>query len=226
MGQGYDFGYRIASNPPAVLDDLVRTFGLERRASVDPAPGDRDGVNSGRPGGADVVGRVSDVDRVFRPSTEPLEREQNAVRVRLPALELVAAHDRAEEVAGRELIEREVDRLLALRGDDAEAAALPVQPPDDVLHPREEREPGVERNVVRTVDGHELVHPRRLDRLHLLPQGRASDTGQQPFVGHVVSEDRPRGMPERGEDHRPRVDEGAVEVEEDDREAHRFMLER
>src|SRR5919197_746617 len=78
-------------------DEGARLRGLEPLARVDPAPADRDGVDSGPPRRLDVPGRVADVRRRLGPGVEQLERPQDAVRVRLVARHVVARDDGVEE---------------------------------------------------------------------------------------------------------------------------------
>ena len=82
----------------------------------------------------------------------------------------------------------------------------------------------MQRLVVRAVDAHELVGSARRDRRHLRLQPRPADVGHQLVVAVVASEDGLRRVPHRGEDDRARVDDGAVEIEEDDRMAHGLYL--
>ena len=82
----------------------------------------------------------------------------------------------------------------------------------------------VQRLVVRAVDAHELVDPVRVERHHLRLEPRPADGRQQLVVGVLAADDRLGGMPHRGEDDRAGVDHGAVEIEEDDREAHASIV--
>jgi hypothetical protein len=73
----------------------------------------------------------------------------------------------------------------------------------------------MERLVVLAVDPHELVGLRDVDRAHLVVDVGAADERGQLGLRDLALEHGPRGMPERREDDRPGVDQGAVEVEED-----------
>src|SRR5262249_17184794 len=78
----------------------------------------------------------------------------------------------------------------------------------------------VQRQVVLPVGGDELVGPRRVDRAHLLLERRAADAREQLVVRQVAAEHGARRVPERGEDQLPGVDDGPVEIEEDDGQPH------
>ena len=78
----------------------------------------------------------------------------------------------------------------------------------------------VDRHVVLAVDAHELVGLVLVELPHLRVHPVASDVRHQHLVRDLPSEHGARRMPEGGEDQRPGVDQGAVEVEEDGLEAH------
>ena len=73
---------------------------------------------------------------------------------------------------------------------------------------------------MRAVAGDELVDPLRVDQPHLLDEARAADCAAELLVGDLAPEHGLRRVPHRRDDDRAGVDHGAVEVEEDDREAH------
>src|SRR5690349_7135447 len=98
------------------VDDRVGLFGLETRAVVDPAPGDRHGEHARRLRGPDVELRVADVSGGLGVGSEALGAEQKRIRLGLVPLRLVAADDRLEEVAEWDIGERELDGRTALRG--------------------------------------------------------------------------------------------------------------
>ena len=79
----------------------------------------------------------------------------------------------------------------------------------------------VDRLVVLAVHAHELVGPIRREGHHLRLEPGAADVRHQLGVAVVAREHRARGMAHRGEDDPAGVDDGAVEIEEDDREAQR-----
>src|SRR5205085_11737649 len=82
----------------------------------------------------------------------------------------------------------------------------------------------MKRLVVLAVSADELVDARGVERAHLLEEARTADRGKDPLVRHLAPEHGPGGVLERGEDHPARVDQGAVEVEEDDWKPHRAMV--
>src|SRR5205823_14250336 len=78
--------------------------------------------------------------------------------------------------------------------------------------------------VVLPVGADELVGARLVECSHLLEEPRSADRGEDSLVRYLAPEHGPRGVLERGEDHPARVDQGAVEVEEDDRKPHQAMV--
>jgi len=72
----------------------------------------------------------------------------------------------------------------------------------------------MERLVVRAVARNEIVDAGGVEGAHLLEQARTADRGENLLVGHVDAEHVLGGMLEGREDHRPGVDQRAVEVEE------------
>ena len=122
------------------------------------------------------------------------------------------------------LRERELDGRAALRGHDAEPAALLVQPHEHVLHPGAGLELVVERLVVRAVDVDEPLDVVGRERLHLRLEAGPADRLHQLLVGVVAAEHLARRVPHRGEDDRAGVDDGAVEVEEDGLEPHASIV--
>src|SRR5436190_2301202 len=116
------------------VDDRVGVLALEPSPRMDPAPGDCDGVDSRRLRRADVERRVADVRRLVRLRVEPLEREQERLRIRLVPLRLVTADDGLEQLAERDGGEGELDGRAALRRDDPETPALVLEAHEDVVH--------------------------------------------------------------------------------------------
>jgi Glycosyl hydrolases family 38 N-terminal domain/Alpha mannosidase middle domain/Glycosyl hydrolases family 38 C-terminal beta sandwich domain len=202
------------------LDDRIGPFLVETCAVVDPAPrhGDREHPRSLRR--AHVEGRVADVGRPGGICSEPLGAEEERLRVGLVAFGLVAADDRLEEVAERDVGECELDGRTALRRDDTEPASLLVEANEHVLHPGARLELVVERLVVRAVDVDEPLDVLRRERRHLGLETGAADRLQQLLVRVVAPQHLARCVPHRGENDRARVDDGTVEVEEDRLEAH------
>ena len=151
---------------------------------------------------------------------EALERELERRRVRLVPARLVAADDDLEQVLERHAREGEVDGRPPLRGDDPEPVAAVAQLGEHHVHPLADGDRVVQRLVVGAVDAHELVDALRVERLHLRLEARPADGGEQLLVAVGAAQDRLGGVAHRGEDDRARVDDGAVEVEEDDRVPH------
>ena len=147
-----------------------------------------------------------------------LGREQQRLGIGLVLLRLVAADDGLEEVRERHARERELDGRAALGGHDAEPAPLCVQAHEDVLHAGARLELVVERLVVGAVDADELVDPLGREDGHLRLEPGAADGLHQLGVAEVAAEHLARRVPHRREDDRAGVDDGAVEIEEDDRE--------
>ena len=189
---------------------------------MDAAPGDGDRVHARALGGADVEGRVADVDRLVPAGVEQAERVLERRGIGLVPVGVVGADDDVEELLQRQVREGEPHRLAALRRHDPEAAALRLQRRQHVGHPRALGQLGVQRLVVLAVAGDELVDPIGIDQPHLLDQARAADCAAELLVRDVAAKDGLRGVAHRRDDDRPRVDHGAVEVEEHDREAHAF----
>ena len=78
----------------------------------------------------------------------------------------------------------------------------------------------MQRLVVRAVDAHELVDARRVERVHLRLEPRPADGASSCGVGVLAAEHGLGGVAHRREDDRAGVDDGAVEIEQDDRVAH------
>ena len=93
-----------------------------------------------------------------------------------------------------------------------------MQPQEDVLHAGARLELVVQRLVVGAVDADELVDPLGREDLHLRLEPGAADGLHQLRVPEVAAEHLARRVPHRREDDRAGVDDGAVEIEEDDGE--------
>ena len=91
---------------------------------------------------------------------------------------------------------------------------------EQVEHPGERLELGVERRVELAVGVRELVRLLGVELAHLLLEVPGADAGHQHLVGEVSPEHGRRRVPVGREDHPAGVDDRAVEVEEDDGEAH------
>ena len=140
--------------------------------------------------------------------------------MRLVLGRLVAADHGLEEVLDRDAVEREVDRHAALGRDDAEPVPAVAELVEHDVHPVADGDRVVQRLVVRAVDAHELVDARRVERVHLRLEPGPADRGEQLGVGVLAAEHGLGGVAHRREDDRAGVDDGAVEIEEDDRVAH------
>src|SRR6476469_7860223 len=118
------------------VDDRVGLLRFKPRAVVDTAPGHGDGEHPRCLGCPDVERRVAHVGGRSGVRSEPLGAEQERLRVRLVPLGLVPADARLEEMAERDVGERELDGDAAFRRDDAETASLLVESDEHVFHPR------------------------------------------------------------------------------------------
>ena len=93
--------------------------------------------------------------------------------------------------------------------------------------PKQSCEALVERLVVGAIDADELLDVLLAsEHVHLRLEARPADRRHQHLVGDLPAEHRPGGMAHRREDDPAGVDDGAVEVEEDDGEAHSFDASR
>ena len=81
----------------------------------------------------------------------------------------------------------------------------------------------MQRLVVGTVDAHELVDARRIESVHLRLEPRPADGGEQLRIRVFAAQHRLGGVAHRCEDDRAGVDDGAVEIEQDDRVAHGLL---
>ena len=113
---------------------------------------------------------------------------------------------------------RTVSRRFAVT--TAEPPALLLQRRQHVGHAGALGQLGVQRLVVLAVAGDELVDAVGVDQAHLLDQARAADGAPELLVRDLAAEHGLRRVAHRRDDDRAGVDHGAVEVEEDDREAH------
>ena len=127
----------------------------------------------------------------------------------------------------REAVERELDRAVALRRHDPEPPPLGPEHGEQLEHLVERLERLVERLVVLPVRLDQLVDAVGVEVAHLRDDARPADRRAHELL---VGISRPRtvsdGVLHRGEDDRPGVDQRAVEVEEDDREAHAAIVAR
>jgi len=78
----------------------------------------------------------------------------------------------------------------------------------------------VKRLVVLAVGGDEVVDLLRVERVHLGDEARTADGCGKDFLRDLATEHRSGGVFHRRDDHRARVDQRAIEVEEDDAKAH------
>ena len=135
-------------------------------------------------------------------------------------LRLIAADHRLEQVSERQARESELDGRAPLRGDDPQAAATLSQAYEHALDPVARLELVMQRLVVGPVDADELVDPVGREGGHLRLEPRPADRLEELLVRVVATEHLARRMTHRGEDDRAGVDDGAVEIEQNDGEAH------
>ena len=213
-------GLRGRQGAPPASRRPVRLLRLEPLARVNAAPRDRDRMHSCGLGGTDVERRVADVRRVVPVGAQELERVCERRRIGLVPLGVVRADDDVEEPLQRQIGEGQPHRLAPLRSHDAEPSPLLLERRQDIGHARTLDELGVQRLVVLAVAGDELIGPIGRDQLHLLHQPGAPDRAPELVVRDIPAEHCLRRVPHRRDDDRAGVDHGAVEVEENDREAH------
>ena len=113
-----------------------------------------------------------------------------------------------------------VERRFAVTTPSRRPSSL--QAHEHILHPEARLELVVQRLVVGAVDAHELVDVIGSEHRHLRLEPGAADRMHQLGVGEFATEHLARGMAHRREDDRARVDDGAVEVEENDRETRHY----
>ena len=113
---------------------------------------------------------------------------------------------------------------LPLGRDDPEPAPFVFQLHEDLVHPGAADELVVQRLVVRPINRDELVDTVGRKGLHLRLEPGAADRGHQLLVGNLDAENLSGGVSHRGENDRAGIDDGAVEIEEDDRKTHDVML--
>ena len=111
-----------------------------------------------------------------------------------------------------------------LRGHDARAGGRGDEARQQLEHAVEGLERRVERLVVGAVHVDELVDAVRVEIAHLGDEARAADRGAHELLVGLAAEHRHGRVPHRGEDDRPRVDQGAVEIEEDDAATHEAIV--
>ena len=74
----------------------------------------------------------------------------------------------------------------------------------------------MQRLVVGAVDADQLVHPFRVEGLHLGLQARPPDRPHELLVLVLAAEHLAGGVAHRGEDDSAGIDHGSVQIEEDD----------
>ena len=204
------------------MDERVGLLGEEPLVGVDAAPADRDRERSRRLAGADVERRVADVDGLARAGSEAAQRLEHRIRVGLVPLGVLGADEHVGQLARGAGSGRTRARTVATRfgGHDPELVAAAAQLGQQLEDAVEGLERRVERLVVGAVDVDELVDAVGIEVAHLRDQARAADRGADALLVRLAAEHGHGGMSHRGEDDRPRVDQGAVEVEEDDAVPH------
>ena len=78
----------------------------------------------------------------------------------------------------------------------------------------------MQRLVVLPVDAQELLPARGIERVHDLLEPRPADGGEELLGRDLARQHRAGRMLHGSEDDLARVDDRAVEIEQDDREAH------
>ncbi len=143
------------------------------------------------------------------------------------ALGVLVRDDDVERVGeSGEAVESEADGAMALRRHDAELPSLRRETGEQRQQLVEGLERLVQPVVVHLVGLEQCLGVLGVDRLHLRNDPLPAD-GQTELVGwNLATEDRPNGVLHGGEDDRPGVDQRAVEVEQDDAEAHRAIVAR
>ena len=170
--------------------------------------------------GGDVERSIADVGGLVRIDVEPVERDQDLVGMGLPARRLVRADDDVHQVAEPERLERELDDVVPLRADDPELPPFAVQPFEQLEHPGKRLELGVERLVEVAVRLGQFGRLLLVEGAHLLLEVTAPDLRHQHVVGEFTAEHGLGRVTVGREDHPAGVDDRAVEIEEDDGEAH------
>ncbi len=122
----------------------------------------------------------------------------------------------------RKPIERQCDRSVSLRRHDPESSAFGSQTRQHFDHPAEGLEGVVKRVVVDPIGLDELVDAVGVERLHLRDEALAAHRRRKLLIRKLTPRHRADGMVHGREDDRPGVDQRAVEIEEDDGEAHRI----
>ena len=174
---------------------------------------------------ADVEGRIADVDRFVRRAAESLDREQNGLGIGLVPTRVLESDDDVESCRKRrKAVECEPDGPVALRGHDAQLPPLRLQPRKEGEQLVEGLERLVQTVVVLLVRLEQLVDVIRVDGGHLGDDALAADRHLQLGRRDLAAEDGADRVLHRREDDRPRVDQRAVEVEEDDAEAHAAIV--
>ena len=190
---------------------------------MDTTPGHGDRVHARGLRGPNVEGRVADIRRVLGRHAQPVDGGENRVGRRLLPLRVVGGdHDLEVRLELGQAREREADGGAALGGDDAEPAAFGPQPRQHLDHLPERLQLVVQRLVVLAVGGNEVVDAVGRERLHLRDEARAADGRAQHLFGNVAAQHRLRRVLHGCHDHRPGVDQRAVEIEENDRKPHAF----
>ena len=141
------------------------------------------------------------------------------------ALGVVRADEHVGQLAEqRQPLERELDGGDALRGHDSEHMAAPAELEQQLRDAVECLERGVERLVVGAIHIDQLVHPVGVEVVHLRDQAGTADRSADELFVRLAPEHRHRCVPHRRDDDRPRVDQGAVEIEEDDAVPHSTIV--
>ncbi len=165
-------------------------------------------------------------DSARRPS-EALDSEKHGVGIRfVPLRVFVGDHDVEVGLECGEAVESKGNGTVPLRRDDPELPALGLESGQEREQLVERLERLVQPVVVLLVRLEQLICTIGVDGLHLRDDALAADRQAELLGRNLAPEHGPHRVLHRREDDRPRVDERAVEVEEDDGKAHRSIVAR
>ena len=136
---------------------------------------------------------------------------------------VLAADDDVEGLQQRQRLEGELHHPAPLRRHEAESPAVGLEAHKGVLHPAAAAQLGVQRLVVLAVDAEELLAARGIERVHHLLEPRPADGGEELLGRDLARQHRAGRMAHGGEDDLARVDDRAVEIEQEHWEAHRLI---
>lgn len=175
-------------------------------------------VQAGVAGGLGVDKTVADVECILFCNLEMFECRQQACRIGLVRLDIVAADDEVDEFRNAVEVEFLLDAVMRLIGDDGDPGAVFAQPAQCCDRMREKGRAG--RHVAvgfRGIGAHEgfglFLIVRRQDLLDGLDHGQSDGDADHIIRAVAVAELLQRDM-EAFEDGRLGIDEGIVKIEE------------